>query len=276
MKHYTYWIIDHVNKKYYHGVHSSNAPEDIRAYHGSSRLLNEAIRHHGIDQFEKRVERVFETREEANAHEIRVHRRLDVANHPRFYNCINARPFTAVEPGPLSDRHAARLFSPEVIAANAEKRVGRAFPKDEVWRKKVSDAMKGRPLSEAHKQALRKPKSLSQEARDLRRRQAEEARQQRHAKRLAGDSPRQARRAIVVEKDARSFYVLNLAAFATAMGFSDKTTFSGRFRKILEGTGISVHGYIPRYPTDDEMMIYGARARATEMKYVEMGEGVAA
>jgi hypothetical protein len=80
MKHYTYWIIDHVNKKYYHGVHSSTTPEDIRAYHGSSRLLNEAIRRHGIDQFEKRVERVFETREEANAHEIRVHRRLDVAN----------------------------------------------------------------------------------------------------------------------------------------------------------------------------------------------------
>ena len=36
MVHYTYWIIDNVNKMYYHGVHTSENPHCIRSYHGSS------------------------------------------------------------------------------------------------------------------------------------------------------------------------------------------------------------------------------------------------
>ena len=90
MIHYTYWIIDHINNMYYHGVHSSKTPEDINVYHGSCNLLNRKIAEYGIENFSKRIERVHSTRKIANDWEVKVHRRLDVANHPLFYNAVNA------------------------------------------------------------------------------------------------------------------------------------------------------------------------------------------
>lgn len=90
MVHYTYWIIDTINQMYYHGVHSSTHPHDINIYCGSSKALSAAIEKHGIEHFIKRVERTFHTRDLANLWEAKVHKRIDVANNPRFYNIVNA------------------------------------------------------------------------------------------------------------------------------------------------------------------------------------------
>ena len=277
MQHYTYWIIDHVNKWYYHGVHSSAVPEDIRAYHGSSNLLNEAIRRYGIERFEKRVERVFPSREAANAHEVRVHRRLNVAHHPRFYNCINARPFLAVTPGPLSERHMARLFSPEARAKNARAHRGIPHPKDAAWRKKVSDAKKGIPLTESHKAALRGvPKTLSDEQRQVLRDKALERTKPgtsnplHHAK-VDGYIVWKAGRA---REPAQLIYVLNVAAFARQV-LGVKNSLSSKLAEISDGRRNSIYGYVCRRPSAIEVALHKQRLLTSGDPYVVIGEGVA-
>lgn len=90
MVHYTYWIIDKKHQMYYHGVHTSSTPYDINIYSGSCKSLTSAIKIYGIENFDKRVERIFETRHLAEKWEARVHKRLNVATHPKFYNSHNA------------------------------------------------------------------------------------------------------------------------------------------------------------------------------------------
>ena len=252
MKHYTYWIIDHANGMYYHGVHSSDSPEDINAYHGSCKALNEAIRTYGIEHFTKRIERVHATREQANEWEIKVHRRLDVANHPRFYNSINARPFLRVAPGPLSEKHMRRLFSNESRAKMAVAKTGKSFPKDDAWRKKVSSAKKGKALTEAHKKALRGvKKNLSDERREFLRRSAHgvvDAGTARHFNCAKSDGY------VVwkIEDPSTAYYVLNSAAFGREF-LKVNYSLSAKLSAIARGERNEVAGCAARRPTAEEV-----------------------
>lgn len=271
MIHYTYWIIDHANGMYYHGVHSSDAPEDISAYHGSCKALNEAIRAHGIENFTKRVERVHATRELANEWEIRVHKRLNVASNPLFYNSINARPFLKTAPGPLSEKHKRRLFSAESRAKMAAAKRGTAFPKGDAWRKKVSDAKKGKALTPEHVSALKGvKKNLTDEQREHLRMNAlsvQHAGTANHFRCAKGDGYI----AWKIDDPMISYYVLNASAFArTVLGVSHSLT--SKIAEIIAGKRTQVHGYTFRRPTSDEVEISKPALLETGRPYVIMSE----
>lgn len=270
MKHYTYWIIDHVNGMYYHGVHSSDDPENIRKYRGSCNALKEAIKLHGIENFSRRVERYHATRELANAWEIRVHRRLDVANNPRFYNAINARPFMCTKPGPLSEKHLRRLFSEEAKEKNAAKRRGVPRPKDDAWRKKVSEVKKGIPLTESHRKALTGvKKTLTDEQRETLRKNARgvaDTGSSNHfnCKKLNGyviwkiDNPK------------TKYFVLNNAAFAREI-IVMTGSLSSKLQAIIRGERTEVKGYTVRLPSASETKRYKAILLESGLPYVKMG-----
>ena len=271
MTHYTYWIIDHVNGMYYHGVHTSDNPEDINAYHGSCKALNEAIRTHGIENFSKRIERVHATRKLANEWEITVHRRLNVAHNPRFYNSINARPFMKVEPGPLSEKHMRRLFSDESRAKMSAAKLGKPRPKDEAWRQKVSEAKKGRELSDAHKAALRGvKKTLTDEQREKLRRQAPGAV---HAGTANHFRCAKADGYVLwkIDDPQTKFYVLNAAAFGRDV-MQVSYSLSSKLKLILSGTRSGVAGYAARTPSTEEVASYKPLLVNTGRPYVQMSE----
>lgn len=92
---YTYWIIHHLpsgENFYYHGVRFEYKQHvdirDINQYHSSSNIVrNLYIKF--PEQFEKRIDRIFETKEEAREREIYVHKRLNVSKSLKFYNLRN-------------------------------------------------------------------------------------------------------------------------------------------------------------------------------------------
>lgn len=79
------------NKKFYIGVHSCNCHPENDNYWGSSTYLNEAINSQGYSDFVKEILSTWETREEANTEEERIHGEINVENHPEYYNQSNAK-----------------------------------------------------------------------------------------------------------------------------------------------------------------------------------------
>lgn len=91
--HYTYLItnLSPTNKKqFYIGVKSCDCPptENIN-YMGSSFILNEDIKTHGVANFEKIIIAEFNSREKAETHENALHVEHNVALNPIFYNQKN-------------------------------------------------------------------------------------------------------------------------------------------------------------------------------------------
>jgi len=73
MYHYTYKIINLINNKLYYGVRSCEClPEEDIKYMGSGVLIRRSIKKHGIDNFIKKIDKIFETREEANLYEAKI------------------------------------------------------------------------------------------------------------------------------------------------------------------------------------------------------------
>lgn len=90
MNHYVY-LIEKRNalpnqQKYYIGVRSCEGLIGDDDYMGSSKYLTEDIIKEGENNFNKIILKRFETREEAYAHEIQLHKEFDVANNPLFFN----------------------------------------------------------------------------------------------------------------------------------------------------------------------------------------------
>lgn len=269
MKHYTYWIIDHLNGLYYHGVHSSTKPESIRAYHGSSNALNEAIKLHGIENFTKRVERYFPTRDAANLHETRVHERLDVRNHHRFYNMVNGHPFeNYAKPGqPLSDKLLKAIRSPKARAKLSVSKTGVALPHDDEWNRKISESKKGKSLSEEHKQALRKPKQLSEESRKGHSDRIKEMAANPMHRRIKNSTG-----VVLTEVDTgRDFYVLNISQFGADMVGNPKI--AAKIQGVLRGERKSASGFTARHPTEDEVEALRPILFDREITYVEIDKG---
>jgi len=92
MKHYIYKITNNKptdKRLYYIGVKSSSDPDNDN-YYGSSEYLNEAINEIGLKHFSKEILSTWDTREEANAEEVRIHCEIDVAADEEYYNMANA------------------------------------------------------------------------------------------------------------------------------------------------------------------------------------------
>ncbi len=93
--HYVYKItnINPVDERqFYIGVRTapSGNPEEDTEYMGSSVPLDEAIRKQGLEFFSKEILSTWETRELAEKEEKRLHREIDVATDPLYYNIVNS------------------------------------------------------------------------------------------------------------------------------------------------------------------------------------------
>ena len=189
--HYTYLITDHMNNKYYYGVHSTDFnPEDIEQYHSSSKQLKLLIKEFGIVNFSKSVRRYFQSRATADAWEHKVLRRLKVRTNTKFYNQTEGGigyttsgyltvkdkvtgthlrvavddPYIGIlydcnsKGRPLTSEAKDHLSS----LYKGVKWVGKDNPvhylkDDPDWVRKISDANKGRSLNEDQILALKRP-----------------------------------------------------------------------------------------------------------------------
>jgi len=92
--HYVYKITNNKpsdSRKYYIGVRSSNAkPEEDTKYRSSSSHLKKAIKEIGYEYFTKEILSIWETRDDANIEEIRLHELFSVSKNPEYYNKSNA------------------------------------------------------------------------------------------------------------------------------------------------------------------------------------------
>jgi len=136
--------------KYYYGVRSSHVPpEEDRSYLSSSRPIRALIRQHGAASFQKKIRRVFDTFEAAQAYEAVLHAHFDVKNHARFFNQSNA---TASYDGGYRFTNAGQ---PHTEAT--KQRIGAAnrgrVPSDES-RARMSAAQRGRKTTSATRQKL--------------------------------------------------------------------------------------------------------------------------
>jgi hypothetical protein len=97
MNHYVY-LIEKKNalpnqEKYYIGVRSCECKIGEDSYMSSSDFLKEDIKKVGKENFNKIILKRFQTREDAYAHEIQLHKEFDVANNPLFFNRANQLDF---------------------------------------------------------------------------------------------------------------------------------------------------------------------------------------
>lgn len=193
--HYTYLITDHINNKYYYGVHSTDFdPEDIRQYHSSSKHLTIMIKSLGIENFTKSVRRYFKSRPEADAWEHKVLRRMKVRTNNKFYNQSEggigfvATGHTSVkEVGtgkrlrvPVDDPYIGILYHHNTCGQSRTdeakahlsslykgvKWVGEDNPvhylkDDPNWIRKISESTSGRRLSEQQIISMREPERYS-------------------------------------------------------------------------------------------------------------------
>ena len=159
--HYTYWLSSAPNENYI-GVRSCKCkPEDDTDYLSSSKIVHQMIAEG--KKFHKHILKVWPTREKAVAHEVLMHRVLDVGRNPLFLNKVRQKstgfdttglsrksPFkgrhhTPESKAKLSAAHIGRKLSDEhkasISAANKGKKV-----KPEVLAARI-----GRKLSDEHK-----------------------------------------------------------------------------------------------------------------------------
>ncbi len=86
-KPHIYKIINLINKKYYYGVHNGNNTD---SYLGSGKLLHQAYKKYGINNFKKEILLYFDTIEEAFEYEkIIINEKMINKNNPMCYNiCV--------------------------------------------------------------------------------------------------------------------------------------------------------------------------------------------
>ena len=68
--HYFYKITNNLNGKFYYGIHSTNNLDD--GYMGSGVLLHKAYEKYGVENFTKKIIRIFSTREECSDYESKI------------------------------------------------------------------------------------------------------------------------------------------------------------------------------------------------------------
>jgi len=89
MKYYVYRITCHhplSTEKYYYGSRGSTKPPEEDNYWSSSKYVKEAIASFGLEFFTKKIIKTFDTKEESLDLEIRLHEKLSVDTHEKFFN----------------------------------------------------------------------------------------------------------------------------------------------------------------------------------------------
>lgn len=89
MKYYVYRITCHhplSEEKYYYGSRGSSIAPEQDNYWSSSKYVKEAIGQFGLEFFTKKIIKTFDTKEESLELEIRLHEKLSVDKHEKFFN----------------------------------------------------------------------------------------------------------------------------------------------------------------------------------------------
>jgi hypothetical protein len=168
----------------YIGVRTYNGPLNEDSYMGSSthKDMKDGLKNRP-DDFVKFILRIFDTRDEANQHEIDLHEEYDVAANPRFYNKVKSTSTGFDTTGIKHTEEACKKISASRKGKppwNKDKKLSQetrkkmsAAKKDKKHtqeaRDKMSAAKKDKKLSQAHRDkigAAQKGKKLSQETCD--------------------------------------------------------------------------------------------------------------
>lgn len=187
--HYFYKITNTVNGKFYYGIHSTDDLED--GYLGSGIKIRKAVAKYGAENFTKEILKFFTTREEASLYESKIVN-ATVLNDPACYNLRTGGDVARLPGGRIAEESVRkakqtkkeRMADPAYRQALHDKiskalkgkpkpeefrkkmsearkgKVGamRGIPKTEDHRRKISEALKGRHLSEEHIEHLKHPK----------------------------------------------------------------------------------------------------------------------
>lgn len=164
MYHYTYQITNLINNKIYYGVHSTEClPKEDNKYWGSGVIIKRAINKYGIENFSKEIDKLFETRDEANLYEAEIVN-LEFVEREDTYNLqtggmngygwkmsqeskdkiSNTLKGRCTSIGMLGRKHTE-----ETIRKMSEVKIGKKCSQEA--KDKISNTLKGRPLTEETK-----------------------------------------------------------------------------------------------------------------------------
>lgn len=173
--HYVYRITNKVENKHYYGVRTSKViPKDDlgRKYFSSStdkEFIKEQKEH--PERFKYKVIREFETRRDAELLENKLHKKFHVSDNDKFYNkCISTLMGFSVEGTKWSEEHRKNIqkyIDNNVKGKTLEERFGEERAKEirmknkgrvktEEWKRNISKAHQGKPLSKEHREAISK------------------------------------------------------------------------------------------------------------------------
>ena len=110
-------------KRYYIGFRSCRGNPVTDPYWSSSKPVKEAIARFGPEAFTKKIIAVYPTKKQALALEVKLHARLDVKNHPLFFNQSNQTSTKFTTSGSPSEATKAKM-----VASHARRRASQSTP----------------------------------------------------------------------------------------------------------------------------------------------------
>ncbi|AXF53187.1 putative Seg-like homing endonuclease, GIY-YIG family [Escherichia phage Ec_Makalu_001] len=147
MEHYVYKITNKINDKIYVGVRSCDGlAEDDTKYMGSGKIIKQAIKHHGLENFTKEILSKFDSREDADKEEARIVT-VDFVKREDTYNIAEGGGTVCM--WKVSDEAKIEEMRKKI----SEKNTGRKHTKD--TRQKMSASQKGRKHTEETKEKMR-------------------------------------------------------------------------------------------------------------------------
>ena len=146
MSNYTYMVTNNINGKVYVGSHSWDGEGLDPNYYGSGTAITRAVKKYGKENFQVEVLYYYDTIEECRADEERILTEYDVKNCPHSYNIKNgAVGFTSEDV--TGEKHP--LYGKR---GKDSPRYGKHHT--DATRQNISQAMKGRTLSDEHRKKL--------------------------------------------------------------------------------------------------------------------------
>ena len=140
-------------KRYYIGFRSCRGNPVTDPYWSSSKPVKEAIARFGPEAFTKKIIAVYPTKKQALALEVKLHARLDVKNHPLFFNQSNQTSTKFTTSGSPSEAtkakmvasHLGQVHTPEARAKMAEAKRGKpGKPASPETKAKMAEAQRQR------------------------------------------------------------------------------------------------------------------------------------
>ena len=163
--HYVYRITNTQEKKHYYGVRSSKVEPklDLGIKYFSSSTDKGFIKEQKENKtiFKYKIIKQFNSREEANYFEIRIHEKFNVSFNESFYNrarstssgfCIEGTSHSEKTKAKISKSQTGRILSEETKAKMSK-------PKSEETKSKIRETKRGRKHTEETKAKMSKPKS---------------------------------------------------------------------------------------------------------------------